>query len=166
MNPPGGGGEATGLVTRFSHTSRPCQNASYPVELKLFSEIEIAKILCNTWFDDFDHERMDYSFTEQRIRAALSDFEGQETGQVQAGVSSDDVVALWDYLKSNYEKSTRLLDEHYWPRAVKLAPRLTPASGQNCSLCCGVGSRPSPTCTTCWRVCCSGWAMPKRFMHR
>ncbi len=126
VNPPGGGGEATGLVTRFSHTSRPCQNASYPVELKLFSEIEIAKILCNTWFDDFDHERMDYSFTEQRIRAALSDFEGQETGQVQAGVSSDDVVALWDYLKSNYEKSTRLLDEHYWPRAVKLAPRLTP----------------------------------------
>ncbi|GLO08833.1 hypothetical protein PPUJ20005_28020 [Pseudomonas putida] len=126
VNPPGGGGEATGLVTRFSHTSRPCQNASYPVELKLFSEIEIAKILCNTWFDDFDHERMDYSFTEQRIRAALSDFEGQETGQVQAGVSSDDVVALWDYLKSNYEKSTRLLDEHYWPRAVKLAPRLAP----------------------------------------
>ena len=126
VNPPGGGGEATGLVTRFSHTSRPSQDTHYPVELKLFSEIEIAKILCNAWFEDFDHERMDSSFTEQRIQAVLNDFEGQEKGQVQAGVSSDDVVALWDYLKSNYEKSTRLLDEHYWPRAIKLAPRLAP----------------------------------------
>ncbi|HEN8800115.1 TPA: hypothetical protein U8251_002712 [Pseudomonas putida] len=126
VNPPGGGGEATGLVTRFSHKSTPSQDASYPVELKLFSEIEVAKILCNAWFEDFDHERMDYSFTEQRIQAALNDFEGQEKNQAQAGVSSDDVVALWDYLRSNYEKSTRLLDEHYWPRAVKLAPRLAP----------------------------------------
>ena len=39
-------------------------------------------------------------------------------------MTGDDVVALWDYLKGNYEKSVRKLNELYWPRVIKLAPRL------------------------------------------
>ncbi|MFP3335669.1 virulence factor SrfC family protein, partial [Pseudomonas sp. SIMBA_064] len=31
-----------------------------------------------------------------------------------------------DYLKGNYEKSVRKLNELYWPRVIKLAPRLNP----------------------------------------
>ncbi|MBH3390412.1 hypothetical protein I5S62_14965 [Pseudomonas putida] len=124
VNPPGGGGEATGVVTRFSHIAKPCLDVNYPVEITLFREIELVKILCNSWFEDFDLERVDHSYREQDIQAALTEFEGQDAGQVQPGVSSDDVVALWDYLKSNYEKSTRVLDDQYWPRAVKIAPRL------------------------------------------
>lgn len=126
VNPTGLGAEATGLVTRFSCRAKPSPDANFPIELKMLSEIEIAKILSNAWFEDFDQEKLDYEFTEQRIQSVLSAFEGHEAENLQPGVSSDDVVDLWDYLKNNYEKSVRSLDDHYWPRAMKLAPRLSP----------------------------------------
>ncbi|WP_442111330.1 putative virulence factor [Pseudomonas sp. NUPR-001] len=124
VNPTGLGKEATGLVTRFSRWAQPSPDANFPVELKLFSEIEVAKILSNAWFEDFDQEKLDYSFTDERIQAVLAAFEGREVENLQPGVSADDVVALWDYLKGNYEKSVRKLSEVYWPRVMKLAPRL------------------------------------------
>ncbi|MBF8729537.1 hypothetical protein IRZ59_03690 [Pseudomonas guariconensis] len=124
VNPTGLGKEATGLVTRFSRRATPSPDADYPVELKLFSEIEVAKILSNAWFEDFDQEKLDYSFTDESIQALLKGYEGREHEQLQPGVTGDDVVALWDYLKGNYEKSVRKLNELYWPRVIKLAPRL------------------------------------------
>ncbi|WP_136473958.1 virulence factor SrfC family protein [Pseudomonas sp. DG56-2] len=124
VNPPGSGKEATGVVTRFSSSAQPSPDANYPVELKLFSEIEVAKMLANTWFEDFNQDKFDYEFDEQRIQSALSGFEGRETENLQPGVSADDVVALWDYLNGNYEKAVRKLGETYWPRVLKLAPRL------------------------------------------
>ena len=126
VNPTGLGKEATGLVTRFSRRAKPSPDANHPVVLKLFSEIEVAKILANAWFEDFDQEKLDYSFTDEAIQALLKSFEGREQEQPQPGVSGDDVVALWDYLKGNYEKSVRKLEEHYWPQVIKLAPRLNP----------------------------------------
>ncbi|MGB5956965.1 virulence factor SrfC family protein [Pseudomonas sp.] len=126
VNPTGLGKEATGLVTRFSRRAKPSPDANHPVELKLFSEIEVAKILSNAWFEDFDQEKLDYTYTDERIQALLASFEGGENKGLQPGVNGDDVVALWDYLKGNYEKSVRKLNELYWPRVIKLAPRLNP----------------------------------------
>lgn len=124
VNPPGGGKEATGLVTRFSRTAKSGP-ASHPVELKLFSEIELAKILANAWFNDFNQELVDYELDEPRIARILKPFENGSTNAVQAGVSADDVVSLWDYLRDNFEKSIRKLEHLYWPRAMELAPRLS-----------------------------------------
>ncbi|MGE8382407.1 MAG: virulence factor SrfC family protein [Pseudomonas putida] len=126
VNPTGLGKEATGLVTRFSRRAKPSPDANHPVELKLFSEIEVAKILSNAWFEDFDQEKLDYTYTDERIQTLLAGFEGRENEGLQPGVNGDDVVALWDYLKGNYEKSVRKLNELYWPRVIKLAPRLNP----------------------------------------
>ena len=42
FNPVGSGKEATGLVTRFTCQSQPIEDASYPLQLRLFQEIEIA----------------------------------------------------------------------------------------------------------------------------
>lgn len=126
VNPPGGGKEATGLVTRFSRTAQSGPS-SHPVELKLFSEIELAKILANAWFNDFNQELVDYDLDEPRITRILKRFESGAANVAQAGVSADDVVSLWDYLRDNFEKSIRKLEHQYWPRAIELAP------GLNCS---------------------------------
>lgn len=126
VNPPGGGKEATGLVTRFSRTAQSGPS-SHPVELKLFSEIELAKILANAWFNDFNQELVDYELDEPRITSILKRFESGAANVAQAGVSADDVVSLWDYLRDNFEKSIRKLEHPYWPRAIELAP------GLNCS---------------------------------
>ncbi|AKA21637.1 putative virulence factor [Pseudomonas chlororaphis] len=124
INPVGGGKEATGLVTRFSRRAKPSDDPQFPVELKLFNEIELAKILANSWFKDFDLERISYEIDEERIQRVLKPFEGRETGPVQPGVSSDDLVSLWDYLRDNFRNSVKKLEHLYWPKALQLAPRL------------------------------------------
>jgi hypothetical protein len=124
INPVGGGKEATGLVTRFSRRATPSQDPQFPVELTLFKEIELAKILANSWFKDFDLERISYEIDEERIQRVLKPFEGRENGPLQPGVNADDLVSLWDYLRDNFRNSVKKLEHLYWPKALQLAPRL------------------------------------------
>jgi hypothetical protein len=124
INPVGGGKEATGLVTRFSRRATASQDKDFPVELTLFKEIELAKILANAWFKDFDLERISYEIDEERIQRVLKPFEGRETGPLQTGVNVDDLVSLWDYLRDNFRNSVKKLEHLYWPKALQLAPRL------------------------------------------
>jgi hypothetical protein len=125
INPVGGGKEATGLVTRFSRRATPSQDPQFPVELTLFKEVELAKILANSWFKDFDLERISYEIDEERIQRVLKPFEGRENGPLQPGVNADDLVSLWDYLRDNFRNSVKKLEHLYWPKALQLAPRLS-----------------------------------------
>lgn len=126
VNPVGGGKEATGLVTRFTRQV-PDAPAGYPVPLRLFSEIDLAKILANTWFNDFNHEQLSYQLDESRIEERLRPYlqrSGQANGH--SGVSSEDVVALWDYLNASFRKSVEKLEHAYWPQVLEVAPTLSP----------------------------------------
>ena len=126
VNPVGGGKEATGLVTRFTRQA-PEAPAGYPVPLRLFSEIDIAKILTNTWFNDFNQEQLgdelDESHIEEHLRPFLLRAEQRE---ICAGVSSEDVVSLWDYLDTSFKRSVGKLRSVYWPQVLKIAPGLRP----------------------------------------
>ncbi|MET3066919.1 putative virulence factor [Atlantibacter hermannii] len=126
VNPVGGGKEATGLVTRFTRHA-PDAPVGYPIPLRLFSEIDLAKILANTWFNDFNHEQLNYKLDESRIEERLRPFL-QRVGQASAnnGVSSEDVVALWDYLNASFKKSVEKLEHAWWPQVLKIAPALNP----------------------------------------
>ncbi|MBV6824760.1 putative virulence factor [Pseudomonas sp. PD9R] len=125
INPVGNGKEATGLVTRFSRRAEPSPDANFPVQLTLFKEIELAKIFTNSWFKDFDLERMDYQIDEERIQRALKPFEGRENGPLQSGVNADDIVSLWDYVRETAPNSVKKLEHGYWPKVLQLAPRLS-----------------------------------------
>lgn len=126
VNPVGGGKEATGLVTRFTRHA-PDAPVGYPIPLRLFSEIDLAKILANTWFNDFNHEQLNYKIDENRIEERLHPFL-QRVGQANAnnGVSCEDVVALWDYLNASFKKSVEKLEHAWWPQVLKIAPALSP----------------------------------------
>ncbi|WP_437609537.1 putative virulence factor [Erwinia sp. V71] len=125
VNPVGTGKEATGLVTRFTRQA-PTAPAGYPVPLRLFSEIDLAKILANAWFNDFNHEQLSYQLDQSRIEENLRPFL-QRAGQATAnnGVSSEDVVALWDYLNASFKKSVEKLEHAWWPQVLKIAPALS-----------------------------------------
>ncbi len=125
VNPVGMGKEATGLVTRFSRRATPAPVDQFPVELKLFKELDLVKILGNSWFKDFDQTRVSYTITEEVIQAALRPFEGRENGPLQPGFSADDVVSTWDYFRNSFANSVVLLEHSYWPHVLKLAPRLS-----------------------------------------
>lgn len=126
VNPVGGGKEATGLVTRFTRQA-PAAPAGYPVPLRLFSEIDLAKILANAWFNDFNHEQLSYQIDQSRIDENLRPFL-HRTVQSQGynGVNQEDVVALWDYLNASFKKSVEKLEHAWWPQVLKIAPALSP----------------------------------------
>lgn len=56
INPPGGGKEATGVVTRFTSFKRGTNryNKTYPVLAKCFTVSDIILILSDTYFNDFN----------------------------------------------------------------------------------------------------------------
>jgi hypothetical protein len=124
INPPGGGKEATGLVTRFSFRAKQGPEG-FPLELKLFEEIELAKILVNSFFNDFNFEKIGDAVDLVTARAKLLELEGRRLPSRVAGVTEDDMVSLWDYLKDRFSASIRVLEGEFLPRAVTLAPYLS-----------------------------------------
>ncbi|MEW6037394.1 MAG: putative virulence factor [Pseudomonadota bacterium] len=123
LNPPGGGKEATGLVTRFTRKAgagRP----GFPVELTLFSEADLAKILGNSFFNDFDRERVSFDTDPDQLRALLGRLEPLRQLEPTGGLSCDEVVDLIDYFERRFEKSFAPLRADYWPKVIELAPRL------------------------------------------
>lgn len=127
VNPPGGGKESTGLVTRFTRHRPQADDPAFPVEVRLFREIDLAKILANAWFSDFDREQVKFVLDEQTIGNVLDAFAGREADAVgpDAGVNEDDVVSLWDYVHGAWGSSVASLENGYWLRAMQLAPRLS-----------------------------------------
>lgn len=124
INPPGGGKEATGLVTRFSRLKHN-DDQNWPVRLQLFSEVEMAKILANAFVHDFNQEKFDWNYDEGRISDLLATLEKRRRPTRVPGVTEDDVVSFWDYLVRHAEKTQSRFALHYWPQAVNLAPWLT-----------------------------------------
>lgn len=125
FNPIGSGKEATGLVTRFTCQGSTVEDANYPLELRLFNEIEVAMILANSWFEDFDQERIDFEITEELIAQTLAPFDDLVCSSPVPGIIAEDIVALADYLRNNYRSSVSKLEANYWPRLIKIAPYLS-----------------------------------------
>lgn len=140
INPPGGGKEATGLVTRF--TRQPSETPKgYPIELTLFSEADLVKILGNSFFNDFDRERVKFDTEPEHIRQHLAELEKQRQPQPTGGLDEDDMVDLLDYFQKRFGKSMEPLKADFWPAAIDLAPRLPPpARGRLLSILWGEGN--------------------------
>lgn len=124
INPPGGGKEATGLVTRFSFRAKQGP-AGFPLELKLFEEIELVKILVNSFFNDFNFEKISNPIDAVAAKRKLSELETRKRAQRVSGISEDDMVSLWEYLKESFGNSIGPLTAEFLPRAVVVAPYLS-----------------------------------------
>jgi hypothetical protein len=119
------GEEATGLVSRFSIRSSGAP-PDFPVHVRLLNQIEIIKILSNTYFLDFDA-------TEERtpepgeLEAAFAQAEPL-AAKAPLGVLSDvDIDDLRRYFETQFasKQTVRVLnDSGYWTRLEGLAPRL------------------------------------------
>lgn len=125
VNPPGGGTESTGLVTRF--TRRQLKTVpGYPVHLDMLSEADIVKILGNSFLCDFDREKVSFTPDAERIAKTLQAVRGRRQTRAPGGLSEDDVTDIRDYFERRFPRSTALLPADYWPQAIDLAPYLLP----------------------------------------
>jgi len=127
VNPPGGGAEATGLVTRFSkreHATEP----GFPLQLQLFAEVDLVKVLVNSFIEDFNQQKLGFSFDGVNLEAAhtaLREARSRKQSERVPGVTEDDVVELWDYLQSDYGGAIAPLTAQFLPELTELAPYLT-----------------------------------------
>lgn len=119
------GEEATGLVSRFS--IRPVvAPPGFPVCVRLLDQIEIIKILANTYFLDFDatEERIP---EEAEIEAAFAQAEPLAS-KTNIGVLSDvEIDDLRLYFEAQFasKQTVKVLNRSgYWSRLETLAPRL------------------------------------------
>jgi hypothetical protein len=126
VNPPGGGSEATGLVTRFTRQASETP-AGFPIRLSLVSEVDIVKILGNAFFHDFDHQKITHDLSAEHIADVLAEVETRRQAQRVPGITEDDVVDLLDYFEQRFRRSMEPLRGDYWPSVMRLAPYLAPA---------------------------------------
>lgn len=126
INPPGGGKEATGLVTRFTRRASRAP-ASHPVDVKLLSEGDVIKILGNSFYSDFDSEKVENDITSETIHSRLVELERKRQPKPTGGLDEDDMVDVMDYFRRRFKNSMEIFQGEFWPTAVDLAPRLLAA---------------------------------------
>lgn len=126
VDPGGKGGEATGLVTRFTRRAVDAP-PGYPIQLTLFAEVDLVKVLGNAFFNDFDHTKLSYDNDPESIRSkVLSGLEKRRRQQPVSGMTEDDVVDLMEYFQKRFPTLMKPLLGDFWPTAIDLAPRLLP----------------------------------------
>lgn len=126
VNPPGGGAEATGLVTRFSKRARTSQ-PGFPLQLQLFAQVDLVKVLVNSFIEDFNQQKLGFSYDGANLEAAhlaLNEARTRKQADKVPGVTEDDVVDLWDYLQSDYAGIIAPLTAQFLPELTELAPYL------------------------------------------
>lgn len=119
---PEGGKESTGLVTRFTMSRPPAQPEGFPVQIRLLTELDLVKILANTYYADCEHrETPDAKAISARLDA-LQDRLGTGDGVV----SLDDLEELHEYLKKDFLAKPRVqeLNRAFWPRALHMGTKL------------------------------------------
>ncbi len=133
---PSGGDETTGLVTRFSLRSFDTP-AGNPVVLRMLREVDIPKILTNTFLYDLKGQYRiqpdpevetteDRSLTSERIDVLAQKLEPLKQSKPQPGMSIEDVYELREYIEKNLEDHVLSQEtaEGYWHILETMVPYL------------------------------------------
>ncbi|WP_145515328.1 putative virulence factor [Yersinia aleksiciae] len=118
------GYQASGVVTRFSHQAA-ISHESHPVLVSLLSEVDIAKLIVGAFLLENHSDEQRHSLDEQHIADHLQQLVMRRQPVAIAGISSDDVIGLWDYLARHDAPRQKRLETHFWPAAIALAPYLS-----------------------------------------
>ncbi|CFQ57642.1 putative virulence factor [Yersinia frederiksenii] len=128
------GYQASGLVTRFSYQTGMsptiAHHQSHPVQLSLLSEVDLLKIVTSVFLLENQtksqrQETHENTLDEQHINDHLQQLVMRKQPAVVAGITSDDVISLWDYLVRHDTSRQKILAAHFWPMATELAPYLS-----------------------------------------
>lgn len=103
-------------ATRFTH-QRETLSEQWPVELELLNEAEILRLLL-ACADTAAIPEI------RQIEATLKKLHRHKAPEGVVGLESDALVALWGWCRRN-RPHRDLLDRHFWPQAIELAPRLS-----------------------------------------
>lgn len=132
---PEGGIESTGLVTRFTIDRDTAAPPGHPVRLGLMTEVDVIKVLANSFAEDLIHGQTDdpddpdEEAGRKTVYATLDALRGAAatTTENGRGIAVEDVYDLEDYCLTRLGKTPRLRllrASGFWDEAAVLAPRL------------------------------------------
>ena len=124
---PQGGGEATGLVTRFT-LKKQATPKGFPVAFRLLSELDVVKILTNTYLSDFKDEEERPARPEE-VRQVLDRLKLKRRAEAAENLSIEAFYDLRDYVERYFRghEFIKALGPAYWSEAERLGPYLTAA---------------------------------------
>jgi len=119
--------EATGLVTRFTMRKEKGPEG-FPVRLRLLSEIDLVKILANSWFcDALDSEKASAGLPDA-IAEVLGAAERDAAGQPENNeVRQEDIWDLSKYCDNEFRgfaSAQAIRSGPFWDRMAAVLPRL------------------------------------------
>lgn len=123
---PEGNKESTGLVTRFSIRPPPKVTEEKPIYLELLSELDIVKIIVNTYYNDIKHKST-VPLTDDVAARAVERARAAARGQAGARhLNGDDVNDLKEYMEREVFTFERLkaLTPSVWGELRQLVPHL------------------------------------------
>ena len=127
INPAGGGGESTSVITRFS-TKIDIVNKKFPIMIKVMSVKDVALVLIDSVLSEFKDDVKVLSL--ESINESLINFKESITNpRKQSNFSEDDVLDIKDYITDFFPASStalRLSDSNFWELAPKLIENSTP----------------------------------------
>ncbi|WP_051335484.1 virulence factor SrfC family protein [Methylocapsa acidiphila] len=120
---PYGEKEATGLVTRFS-IERPKTPPGFPVALRLLTQTDVLKILCNSYFFDGDLS-MEPAVAAEDIERHIAQFDARRTATYVDVLREEDIWDVEDYFQRQLRRAEARVFAPFWPRFAALAPCLS-----------------------------------------
>ena len=103
------------IATRFSH-QRDTQSSAWPLEMTLLSEVELIRLVLAC-------AKTEAQPDSAVIDAALQRLQRHRQAELQPGLDSDALITLWAWSRRHH-RHAEVLDRHFWPQAVELAPWL------------------------------------------
>lgn len=122
---PGGGKESTGIVTRFTITHSLSPYADAPVVVRLLSELDIIKIIANSYFSDVQASAIS-PLTEEELAAAIDEASQAQAAAPTGALRQRDIYDLRSYLARYFRGISRLecIDDTIWNQLIPLLPLL------------------------------------------
>ena len=100
FNPPGGG-ESTGVITRFTITEQSGITKEYPLHIKLMSIKDIVLLLCDGYYNDLKNRE---PFSVDSINKTIAYLKGKVTSNYQQYITEDDIRDIEEYHKSFFSQ--------------------------------------------------------------
>ena len=126
INPPGGGKEATGLVTRFT-TADSYEESWRPFELQLFSQSDLVSVIANGYLSDITHYT--YAIDREKIQKKIAELSQLKDKSPRPGFSEDDVYNVKEYLNDRFRDHFLIKDLNninFWDDLASLIPYIDP----------------------------------------
>lgn len=126
INPPGGGKEATGIVTRFT-TQKEAESLPGEFTIRLFSQSDLCKILINGYYSDITN--YDYSIDCDEITAKIEKWKFKKSDREERGFSESEVYDLKEYVANKFSDHFLVRDLNninFWDKLADLLPYLNP----------------------------------------